>query len=68
MGVLWGAAAVTIFMAYEAGGTVTQIGPLGQISTILTVLLGITFLKERENWLQKLIGAIVIFSGVVLLL
>lgn len=65
---LWGSAALTIFLSYQAGGKVTQISPISQLSIVLTVILAFIFLKERENWGQKLIGAAIVFGGVMLLI
>ena len=53
------------FWAIKAGGEISRIVPVLQLSTILTVLIGIVFLKERENALRKIIGAIVVVAGVV---
>jgi uncharacterized membrane protein len=41
-----------------------QIASLRETSTIVTVILGILLLKERDNLPQKILGAIISFVGV----
>lgn len=65
--IFYAIAAITVFLAYQMGGTMTQIAPLGQISTILTVILAFVFLKERDRIPQKALGTILVFGGVLLL-
>ena len=65
---LWGVAALTIFLAYQAGGDVIQIQPISQISIIATVILAYFFLKEKKKIWQKIGGAFVVFGGVLLLI
>src|SRR3990167_4509936 len=48
-------------------GEATRVIPIVQASLIFTVLLGIFFLKEKENKIQKIIAGIACFLGVVLL-
>ena len=55
----------SFFAAMKAGGEISRIGPIWQLSVILTVLLGIIFLKERENYFRKIVGATIVFIGVV---
>ncbi len=68
--ILWAAiyaiSAVTAFMAYNVGRNAAQLAPLNQISTILIVLLGIVFLKERAFLARKILGATLSFIGVIL--
>lgn len=56
------------FMAYQIGRNALQIGPLGATQTIVTVLLAIIILKEREKMPQKIFGAIITVIGTILLL
>lgn len=63
----YGIAAVTIGLAYQAGGNASQIAPISQLSIVLTVVLAFIFLKERKNLLPKILGALLVFSGVILL-
>ena len=48
-------------------GEATRVIPIVHASLIFTVLLGIFFLKEKENKIQKIIAGIACFLGVVLL-
>ena len=57
---------ITIFLAYQVGKNASQIAPLNQTSTILTVLLSMIFLGERSEYLKKILGAIISFIGVLL--
>ncbi|HEX8965850.1 MAG TPA: EamA family transporter [Patescibacteria group bacterium] len=58
---------VTILLAYKYGGDASQIGAISQISTIITVLLSIIFLKETSDLWKKVIGALLGFLGVILI-
>lgn len=58
---------ITIFLAYQIGKNAAQIGPLDQIATILIVVFGVFFLKERDYILRKLVGSVVTFVGAFLL-
>ena len=51
-------------LTYE--GHTTQIGTIRQTSTIVTVLLAIIFLKERDNLWRKLLAAVLVTLGVFL--
>jgi len=59
---------LALFFAYQAGGKASVIGPLSATKVILTVVLAIIFLKERDNITKKMIGAMITVIGVVLLL
>lgn len=60
-------AALSMYTAYKVGGEISKVGPISQASIILTVILGIIFLKERENLAKKLIGSLIVFAGVLLM-
>ena len=66
LGVFYAVSAITIFLAYQVGKNASQIAPLSQTATIITVVLSVIFLKERTDLLRKLLGAIISFAGVVL--
>ncbi|MDP2672159.1 MAG: DMT family transporter [Candidatus Daviesbacteria bacterium] len=68
LGVIYAVSAITIFLAYQIGRNAAQIAPLNQTSTMVTVILGILLLKERDNLPKKLLGAVISFVGVLLLL
>lgn len=59
---------VSIYFAYQKGGNISRIGPLSQISIILTVILGIIFLNEKDKIWQKIIGAVISIVGVILII
>lgn len=56
------------FIAYQIGRNALQVGPLGATQTIVTVLLALIILKERDNMPQKILGAIIAVIGTILLL
>jgi len=64
--ILYGASAVTVFLAYKVGHNASQIAPLVQTTTVVTVVLSIIFLKEKTALVRKSVGAVVSFIGVVL--
>jgi uncharacterized membrane protein len=59
---------LALFFAYQAGGHASVIGPLSASKLILTVLLAMIFLKERQNIANKIIGSVITVVGVILLL
>ena len=59
---------VTIYYAYQKGGNISQIGPLSQLSIIVTVIFGIIFLQEKGKLWQKIAGAIISIIGVILII
>jgi drug/metabolite transporter (DMT)-like permease len=58
--------ATTYLTAYAVGKNASQLATINQTSTILVVLTGIIFLKERDNILKKIVAAIISFIGVLL--
>lgn len=58
----------TIFEAYKRGGQVSIISPISQSALMLTVGLSYFFLKEKDRLLNKVIGVILTFVGVLLLI
>ncbi len=61
-------ASLLSFFAYQIGRNASQISPIMATQTILTVILAIIFLKERSFILNKIIGAIIVVAGVVLVI
>ncbi len=57
---------ISILLAYKFGGEASVIGAVSQTATILTVLLAIIFLKEKDNILKKMIGSVIAVIGVIL--
>lgn len=62
-----GTAAVTVFLSYQHGGDVSQVGPISQTQAVLTVFLGAFLLKEKKQLLYKFLGAVATVGGVALL-
>lgn len=50
-----------------AKGPASQIAPIGQAQVIVTILLAVIILKERDNLLRKVVAAILVMIGVILL-
>lgn len=65
--VFYGLSAITIFLAYQAGGAASQIYPISKSAVILTVILAAVLLKEQDRLWQKILGAAAAFIGVLLL-
>lgn len=61
------AQAIAFYMALSIGGNASQIGPINQAQVIITVLLAVVFLKEKDHLLRKLIAGVLVTFGVVLL-
>lgn len=60
-------AAAAWFLSIASGGQASQITPINQSSIILTIILATIFLKERKNISKKIICAIIVGIGVILL-
>jgi len=56
------------FFAYQIGRNASQIAPIMATNTIITVLLGILILKETANMRNKIVGAVTVVLGVLLVL
>ena len=67
MSFLYAVSVVTFFSALQTSNNSSQIAAISTVSVIITVLLAIIFLKERENMGKKIIGALLSFIGLVLL-
>lgn len=66
LGFLGAATQLTYLSAVSLSGNVGQIAVINQLSTILIVIAGIIFLKERDNLIKKIFAAILAFAGVLL--
>lgn len=53
--------------ALQTPGVTAQVGAIRQSSVILTVILAMIFLKERDNIFKKAVAAILVTVGVMLL-
>jgi len=59
--------AFSYFSALKIGGEISKVNPILQSSVILTIILGIICFNEKENLLNKVLGTITIFWGVLLI-
>jgi transporter family protein len=55
------------FFALKQGGEISNISPILQTSTIITIILSSLLLKERDNLLKKILAAAIIFIGLIFL-
>lgn len=62
----WGTMIVVQLKAYQLG-EVTSVAPLCALTVIGNVIVGYTFLKERNNLLKKLFSAILIIISIFLI-
>lgn len=61
-------ATLLLDVAYQVGHKASQLAPLGATQVLFTIILAAIFLKERENLFQKLIGALIIVAGAILII
>lgn len=64
--VIYAASAITFFSALQIADNSSQVVSINITSVIVTVLLAVAFLKEREYLTQKLLGALASFVGLLL--
>ncbi|MFI5265369.1 MAG: DMT family transporter [Candidatus Levyibacteriota bacterium] len=64
---IYAAGSICFYYAIEQGAHASQAVPIMQSTVIVTVILAAIFLKERDHLLKKLIGAILITMGILLL-
>lgn len=57
---------IAFYSALQVGKNSTQVTTVNLTSIILTVLLSFIFLKETDNWIKKLVGALLSFIGLLL--
>ena len=50
-----------------AKGPASQIAPIGQAQVIITIILAVIILKERDNLFRKIIAAVLVMVGVFFL-
>ncbi len=66
LGVLSTTQAILYYFAL-AKGPASQIAPISQTQVIITILLAVIILKERDNLLRKITAALLVMIGVFLL-
>ena len=62
----WAGSIICQLKAYQLG-SVSIVAPLCALSVILNVLAGYIFLKERDNLVKKIISALLIILGIILI-
>lgn len=62
----WATSIICQLTAYQLG-VVSVVAPLCALSVILNVIVGYIFLKERDNLLKKVISALLIVLGIILI-
>lgn len=65
-GVTWALSIISQLRAYQLGDA-SIVAPLCALAVILNVIIGYIFQKERENMLKKIISAILIIFGIILI-
>lgn len=62
----WGIMIITMLRAYQFG-SVTTIAPIASITTILNVFVAYFLLKEKKSLMKKVIAALIVILGIVLI-
>jgi len=65
--IFYSAQAVAYYLALHLGANASQLAPIYKTNIILTVLLAIVFLKEKERIPLKLFSAVLVTVGVLLI-
>jgi uncharacterized membrane protein len=58
---------IAFYLAIAMGGQASQVTPIGQASIITTIILAAIFLRESDHLIKKIIAAILVTLGVLLL-
>ena len=66
VGLSWGIMIIAMLRAYQYG-TVTTIAPLCSITTILNVFVAYFVFKEKDSIIKKILAAIVVILGILLI-
>ena len=61
-------ATLAMYYAYQIGRNASQIAPITSTQIILSVILAIIVLKERDHAWQKIVGATIVVAGVLLVI
>lgn len=67
LGVVSTVQSIAYLLAFATPGVIAQVGTIRQAAVIVTVLLAVLFLGEKNNLLKKIIAAILVTIGVILL-
>lgn len=63
----YGVGTIFFYSALGNGATISQLSPISRASIIVTVILSAFFLNERKDFARKVISAILVSLGVILL-
>ncbi len=66
LGLFFSVASVTLLTAYNRGD-VSAVAPINQTSIVVTTLLAVIFLKERDHLPKKILAATICFVGAILI-
>ncbi len=67
LSIIYSIQAITAYLAYKLGGNISQLAPIFQSSLILTVILAIIFLNEKDRLKIKLASAVLVTIGILLI-
>ena len=67
MSSFYAAAAITFFIALRNAPIAGQVVSVNLIQVVVTVILAMIFLKERDRLIQKFVGGLISFLGLMLL-
>ena len=62
----WGIMIIGMLRAYQFG-SVTTIAPIASVTTIINVFVAYFYLKEKDSLLKKVLAALIVISGIVLI-
>jgi len=65
--IFYGISAIAYYQALYAGASISQLSPISRASIITTVILGALFLGERDHLNRKILSAVLVSGGVLLL-
>lgn len=63
---IYGLASIAFFSALQKAPSSSQVAAVNVSQVVITVLLSIIFLKERDSFIKKIIGAVLSFIGLLL--
>jgi len=67
LALVWVVSAIAFYTAIEKGALASQISPIMQSGIILTMLLAMIFLKERNNLSAKIAAGLMTIIGVIMI-
>jgi len=67
LALVWVVSAIAFYTAIEKGALASQIFPILQSGIILTILLAVIFLKERDNLPAKIVAGLMTIMGVMMI-